>query len=46
MFPTALVIGAGRPGAKQAAALRDKPAGDDKKATGTKSAEKEPHEKK
>jgi hypothetical protein len=32
--------------AKVPAAMRTKPAGDDKKTTGTKSAEKEPHEKK
>ncbi len=31
---------------KQAAALRGKPAGDDKKSAGTKSVEKEPHDKK
>ena len=37
---------AGGPGAKQPAALRGKPTPDDKKTAGTKSAEKEPHEKK
>jgi hypothetical protein len=52
-LPVAAVQVAGRPasaagpGAKQPAALHGKPAaGDDKKTTGTKSAEKEPHEKK
>jgi hypothetical protein len=37
---------AGGPGAKEPAAMRGKPSGDDKKTTGTKSVEKEPHEKK
>jgi len=37
---------AGGPGGKVPAAMRGKPSGDDKKTTGTKSVEKEPHEKK
>ena len=52
--PAAGGRGPGRPagparegvGAKVPAALHGKPSGDDKKTTGTKSAEKEPHEKK
>ena len=49
-LPVAAVHVPGGPGGKESAkvpaALHGKPSGDDKKTTGTKSAEKEPHEKK